>query len=128
MEKDEKKRKKPAKSTPKKSAQPKKTTTQKPTAKKAQPKTTPKTPAKKPTTKANTPKRTKDNDGEPNYPKEFLKELEAAEKKALQARAEQERKACKKPAPAPKTEGSNKRTVEVPEGAKITDIRVHYKF
>lgn len=135
MQKDDKKRKKSAKSTPKNSAQPRKTTAGKPAARKPQNKATSKSTAKKPTTRANatkkptakstSPKPSKATEREPNYPKDFLKDLEAAEKNARKVRAEQERKTCKKPAPS---SNATKRTVEVPEGAKITDIRVHYKF
>lgn len=120
---DDKKRKKPAKK-----PATRKTTTKKPAAKKpASRKTTAKksaakksasrkTTAKKPAKQQKSMKQSSEQ-LEPNYPKEFLRELD-------RMAAKHQEPTPKRPPIQPKR---NVRAV-ILNGAKVKDIRVHYKF
>ncbi len=92
----------------------KKATQKKPTAKK-KPMASSKTSQSKRTTR----RKAQPANSEPNYPAEFLKELDEAAK----------RNSGRSSVPVPRRRISDgKRTIEIPKGAKVRDIRVHYKF
>ena len=75
--------------------------------------------SKTPKTKRATRRKTQPANSEPNYPEDFLKKLdEAAKRNSGRANV---------PVPRRRISGS-KRTIEIPKGAKVRDIRVHYKF
>lgn len=134
MKKDDKKPKKPtAKKTTSRQISSKKpaakkttsrqTSSKKPAAKKT---TSRQTSSKKPTARKTTPRRTSKPAGdlEPDYPADFIRDLEAAEKRAARENAKRQR--IKKQLEA-KNAGTQRR-IEIPKGARVRDIRIHYKI
>ena len=134
MKKDDKKPKQPAakkttsRQTSSKKPAAKKTTSRRTSSKKpaAKKTTSRRTSSKKPAAKKATLRQTSKPAGdlEPDYPADFIRDLEAAEKCAARENAKRQR--IKKQLEAKNT--GTQRRIEIPKGARVRDIRIHYKI